>query len=280
MTRIVTDTTSGLDSATARQLRIPMISQVINFGDESFREGVDLDHDGFMERLLQRKHLPKTSAPYPGDFIEAYSSIPQKDGPILSLHPSADVSGTVRSAEVARDSCPGADIRIIDTRTVGGPLASIVLEAYRLVEQGMPADEVVAHVEQMKAHACIYFVVDTMEFLQRGGRIGSAAAFVGTVLQIKPLLSFKDGRIEPYERERTRHKALRRLKELVLAEAAPGPDGRLTVMHAAAPDAAVALAAELGSATGGHDVAIMNLVPAIVTHAGPGVLAVGFFTPS
>jgi len=279
MTRIIADTTCGLSMEHARQLGIPLISQIINFGEESFREGVDMDHAAFMARLKAGRELPKTAAPYPGDFIEAFTETMQGGQSVVCIHPSADVSGTIRSAEIARADFPGCDIRIIDTRTIAGPLASMVLEADRLAKAGASADQIEAHVRTMMPRARIYFLVDTLEFLQRGGRIGGAQALLGSILQIKPILTFTDGRIDQLERERTKKRALARIKELIVAEAARGADAYLTVMHAAAPDEAAALANDLKAALGTTEVGIMNLVPAIVTHAGPGALAMGFFTP-
>ena len=210
MTRIVADTTCGLSMEHARQLGIPMVSQIINFGDESFREGVDMDHAAFMARLTTGRVLPKTAAPYPGDFIEAFTELTQDGESVVCIHPSADVSGTIRSAEIARADFPGMDIRIIDTRTIAGPLASLVLEADRLAKAGASADQVEAHIRGLMPRARIYFLVDTLEFLQRGGRIGGAQALFGSILQIKPILTFTDGRIDQFEKERTKKRALAR----------------------------------------------------------------------
>ncbi len=280
MTRIIADTLCGLSLETARRLGIPMISQVINFGDESFREGIDMDHAAFMARLRAGKELPKTSAPYPGDFLAVFDEIARAGESMVCIHPSAEVSGTVRSALTARESLPDADIRVIDTRTIAGPLASIVLAADQLAKTGAGADEVEALVRRMMPRARIYFLVDTLEFLRRGGRIGGAAALVGSVLQIKPILTFANGRVEPFEKERTKKRALVRLRELVRTEAARGEEAHITVMHTAVPEEAAELAADLKADLGLSDVMIMDLVPAIVTHAGPGALAVGFFTPA
>lgn len=280
MIRIVADTTSGLTPDVAQRLGIPLIPQIINFGDQSFREGIDLDTAGFMARLRAGKDLPKTAAPYPGDFISAFQGLTQSGEAVICIHPSAEVSGTVRSAEIARGDFPGADIRIIDTRTIAGPLAAIVLEADKWAKAGATADEVEARVRALMARSRIYFLVDTLEFLQRGGRIGGAQALVGSILQVKPILTFLNGRIDQLEKERTKRRALARIKELVIAESARGAEAHLTVMHASAADDAAALAAELKAALDTADVLIMDLVPAIVTHAGPGALAVGFFTPA
>lgn len=195
MTRIVADTTCGLAPETIRRLGIPMIPQIINFGEESFREGVEMDHAAFMARLRAGKELPKTAAPYPGDFIAVFDELVRTGESIVCIHPSADVSGTVRSAEIARESFPGADIRIIDTRTIAGPLATMVVEAHRLAQAGASADQVEALVKGLIPRARIYFLVDTLEFLRRGGRIGGASALIGSILQIKPILTFTGGRV-------------------------------------------------------------------------------------
>lgn len=280
MTRIIADTTSGLPAEICRQLGIPLIPQVINFGKESYREGVDITHAQFMARLMSGGELPKTAAPYPSDFMDAFGECVKAGESAVCVLPTADLSGTVRSAEIARADFPGADIRIIDTRTIAGPLGAMVLEAYKAAKAGASADEVEAVVSGMVGRMRLYFMVDTLEFLRRGGRIGGAAALVGAVLQIKPILTLNDGRIDQFEKERTKKKALARIKELVSAEAARGAEAHLTVMHSQAAEDAAQLAGELKAALQTDDVMIMDLVPAIVTHAGPGVLAAGFFTPA
>lgn len=279
MTRIITDTTCGLTFEMTRSLGIPMISQIINFGADSYREGPEIDYATFMQRLRADREIPKTAAPYPGDFIEVFQKIAAEGESMVCIHPSSDVSGTVRSALTAKESFPDADIRIIDTRTVAGPLGTIVLEADKLAKAGATADEVEALVYAMMPRARIYFLVDTLEFLRRGGRIGGAAALVGSILQVKPILIFREGRVDQFEKERTKKRALARIKEVIINEAARGVGAHLTVMHAEARQEAELLAAELQSALGSDEVLILDMVPAIVTHAGPGILAAGFFTP-
>jgi DegV family protein with EDD domain len=279
MTRVVADTTCGLPFEAAQRLGIPLIPQIIHFGEDSFREGVDMDHAAFMTRLQAGRELPKTAAPVPGDFLAIFEEAATAGESVVCVHPSTDVSGTVRSALTARESFPDADIRVIDTRTIAGPLASMVLAAGKLARDGGSADQVEALVREMMPRARIYFLVDTLEFLQRGGRIGGASALIGTILQIKPILTFRDGQVNQFEKERTKKRALARVKEVVLAEAARGKDAHLTVMHAGAPAEAAELAEELKAALGADDAMVMTLVPAIVTHAGPGTLAIGFFTP-
>lgn len=280
MIHIVTDTTAGLPTEHAQRFNIPVVPQIILFGDESYREGIDIDNPTFLRRLRQAKTLPKTDAPEPGEFVQIFQELATPGNTVICIHPSAEVSGTVRSALTAASQFPDADIRVIDTRTIASPLATLVLLAAQWAAEGEPADAIMARLQAMIPRSHIFFLVDTLEFLQKGGRIGGAAALIGGVLQVKPILELRDGRVEPLERERTRRKALARLKELVIERAARGPESYLSVIHADAPAAAQALADDLGQQLGVPDVMIMDLVPAIVTHAGPGTLGVGFFAES
>ncbi len=277
MIHIVTDTTSGLPADLAQQYDIQVIPQVIMFGDESYLEGIEIDHATFLSRLRTAKTLPKTAAPPPGLFVDVFRARARPGDTVLCIHPSAELSGTVRSALTAAADFPGMDIRVIDTRTIASPLAALALLAAQWAAQGQDADAIMADLQAMIPRAHVYFLVDTLEYLQKGGRIGGAAALIGSVLQVKPILELRAGRVEPLERERTQRKALARLKELALASAARGPESHLGVLHAGAPDAAQALANDLGRQLAVPDVLIMDLTPAIVTHAGPGVLGVGFF---
>jgi DegV family protein with EDD domain len=279
MTRVVADTICGLTLEIAEQLQIPLIPQIIHFGEESFREGVDIDHATFMNKLRSGKELPKTAAPPPGDFLAVFEPLVRAGESIVCVHPSSEVSGTVRSALTAKQSFPNADIRIIDTRTIAGPLASMVLAAGRAAKAGADADRVEQIVKEMMPRARIYFLVDTLEYLQRGGRIGGASALLGTILQIKPILTFRDGRVDQFERERTKKRALARIRAVVLSEAARGQDACLSLMHTGDPTEATELGNELRESLGIDDAMITELVPVVVTHAGPGTLGVGFFTP-
>lgn len=277
MIHIITDSTSGLPADLAQRYGIPVIPQVILFGDESYLEGVEMDNATFLRRLRAAKALPKTAAPPPGLFAEQFQRLARPGDTVLCIHPSAEVSGTVRSALTAAADFPEADIRVVDTRTIASPLATLVLLAAQWAGERLDADTIMARLDALIPRAHIYFLVDTLEFLQKGGRIGGAAALIGSVLQVKPILELRDGQVEPLERERTHRKALARLKELVLERAPHGPECYLSVLHAGVPDAAQALADDLGRQLGVSDAMIMDLTPAIVTHAGPGTLGVGFF---
>jgi DegV family protein with EDD domain len=280
MIHVIADTTAGLPKEVAERYDIPVIPQIVVFGDTSFREGVEIDNAGFMQRLVTSPELPKTAAPPPEWFVEEFRRLLQPGDTIFCIHPSAEASGTVRSATVAAQEFPGADIRVIDTRTIASPLATMVELAAQWAAAGENADTVEARLHDMISRSRIYFLVPTLEYLARGGRIGGAAALVGSVLQIKPILTFRDGRVEQFARVRTQGRARVYLETLVADQCPHGGSGYLSVMHAGVPDEAQSLADDLRTKSdlpAAIPIPILDLPPAIVTHAGPGVLAVGFF---
>ena len=277
MVKIITDTTSCLSPEIARLYQIPVIPQVIYFGEESYLEGIDMDSAGFLARLKSNKSLPKTAAPPPELFIKEFARLVPLGEPILCIHPSSEVSGTVRSATIAAQDFPEADIRIVDTRVIASPLGTMVEQAAKWAAEGSDIETILARLKDLSARCRIYFLVDTLEYLARGGRIGQASALLGSVLQIKPILALKDGKIDSYEKERTHRKAVARLKEIVCEQASNQSQAMITVMEVSALEEARALANDLGAALNQAEVPISHLPPAIITHAGPGVLAVGFF---
>lgn len=280
MIRIVTDTTAGLPKEVAQRYGIPIIPQVIVFGRDSFLEGVEIDNKGFMQRLVTSPELPKTAAPPPEMFVAEFRRIVQPGDTVFCIHPSSELSGTVRSAEVAAQEFPAADIRVIDTRAIASPLATMVERAAQWAAAGESADTIEARLRDMIGRCRIYFLVATLEYLARGGRIGGATALVGSVLQLKPILALRDGRVEPFARVRTQGRALAYLKNMVLEQCPRDGSGYLSVIHAGVPEQAEALATDLRAQLqlpAAVPIPILDVPPAIVTHGGPGILAVGFF---
>ncbi len=278
MINIITDTTSGLPLEISNRYRIPVIPQIINFDNHSYYEGIDLDNPSFMKMLKASKELPKTAAPPPELFIQEFNKLIPFGGTIFCIHPSAELSGTVRSALMASQEFPNADIRIIDTRSVGSPIATLVQLAAEWALQGEDADSIEQKIKRMIPNNRIYFIVDTLEYLAKGGRIGGATALLGSVLKIKPILALSNGRVEQFEKERTQKHAINRLIELVKSQAATNDEAYISVMHAAIPELAQDFANTLCSEFGLNSVPILDVPPAIVVHGGPGILAAAFFT--
>jgi DegV family protein with EDD domain len=280
MVKIIGDTTSGLSAEVAEQYGIPIIPQVITFGDKSYLEGLEIDNATFMTKLQASETLPKTAAPPPELFAKEFKALSATGETAICILPSAVVSGTVRSATVAARNFPNLDIRIIDTQVVGSPVATLLRLAGKWAEAGLDAEAIEKRIYDYTARCRVYFLVDTLEYLAKGGRIGGAAALLGSVLQLKPVLTLERGRIESLEKIRTLKRAKQRLKELVIEQIAPGNEGHLSIMHAGVPDQAQALADDLKRELHlPYDARIVDVPPAIVTHGGPGVLAAAFFTP-
>jgi DegV family protein with EDD domain len=277
MIKIVTDTTAVLSREYYQQHDIAVVPQIIRFGEETFLEGVELDEPEFLQRLKSSAQLPATAAPAPGLFDKAFRQAAEKGQPVLAIHPSSEVSATVTSANAARQLYPNADIRVIDMRTVAGCLGEAVKLAVDWRDAGRSIDQIEADLGSLIPRSRTYFLVATLEYLRRNGRIGGASSLIGGMLQIKPILQLCNGRVEPLDKVRTHQKALERLKELILTECPRTPEARLSVMHADAADDANRLRAELSAALGISDIPLYSVGPAITTHAGPGVLAVGFF---
>jgi len=277
MISLIADTTSSIPPAVANELGIAYVPQVIIFGNESFKDDYELDTETFIKRLRASTELPKTAAPSPAFYAPYFEKFSANGDTIVVLVPSGDVSGTLRGATVGAEDFPNADIRIIDTRTVGSGLGSLVFKAHQWIKEGMDADTLVARIKEMASRQRVYFVVDTLEYLHKGGRIGGAKMLMGSLLQVKPILQVTDGHIEPFENQRTKRRAVARLKEIIASDCPRDGDAHLTIMHGDALEDANQFADELAAETGMPRPEIYNLPPAILVHAGPGVLAASFF---
>ncbi len=218
--RIVTDSTADIPPEQAQALGITVVPLTVFFGDEAYLDGVELDNAGFYRKLQTSKVSPRTSQPPPGLFQDAFTRlINEGAGAILSVHLSAKLSGTYQSACTARDSLPDElkkiPIEIVDSQSVSLGMSAAIMQAAEEAHQGLGLEQIKAHLLGKIARTHILFVLDTLEYLKRGGRIGSASALLGGMLNFKPILSLKDGLVVPVERPRTRSKAFERVAQLV-----------------------------------------------------------------
>ena len=280
MINIIADTLCGIPREQQASLGIPFVGQIIIFGDKSYRDDTEIDTPTFLEKLKVASELPKTAAPPPEDYLPLYRKLAGAGDTAIVITPSAEMSGTFRAAWVAKQEFPKADIRVIDTRTIAGGLGSIVLQALDWIKAGWDADRVEQGINAMIGRERVYFLVDTLEYLQKGGRIGGAAALVGTVLQIKPILSIQDGLVKPFEKVRTRKAALLRLKELVETECPRSPNAWLSVSHCEALDTATKMVQEFQEKLGFKNIPIYEVPPAIVVHGGPNIISVSYYVES
>jgi DegV family protein with EDD domain len=271
---LVTDSTAYLPADMVAQHGITVVPLYVNFGDESYRDNVDITPDDFYTRLPKAKVMPSTSQPSRGDFTTVYRRLVEEGATaIISVHISSLLSGTVSSALMARDDVPDVPIYVVDSLSTSMGLGFMVLEASRQLAAGQPAEEIVRSLEAMRGDLRLLFLVDTLEFLHRGGRIGGAAAFLGSMLSLKPLLTLRDGRIEALERVRTKRRAVRRMLELVTEEMA-GREVRAAILHAAIPGEGQSLCEELPQQMNCCEIYLTELSPVIGTHTGPGALGV------
>ena len=279
MTIIVADTTCGLPRKLLEDRCIPLIPQIVTFGEESYHDDKDLDTATFISKLKASPTLPKTSAPEPALYFPVFSQARKRGESVIVIAPTSKASGTVRSAETAAQDFPDVDIRVVDTQTVSCNLGSLVLVADDMAKAGKSPDVILAELNDMIPRGRLYFVVDTLEYLAKGGRIGGAKKLLAELLEIKPILQVKEGQIEPYEQQRTKKRALARLVETVAESCKGGEDAHLCVLQVEAEKEAQMLVEELKSKVPVSDIPIYELPPAIVVHAGPKAMGVGFFTP-
>ena len=271
---IVTDSTADLPPLLRDQFNVTVVPLNVHFGDEVYRDQIDITADAFMERLQRSPVLPTTSQPASGLFQETFLRLALDHDAVVAVLISSKLSGTVMSASIARDAV--ADIlpvEIVDSLNASLGLGFQVLRAAELAATGMVATEIAIRLRAEAGTYHLVFFVDTLEYLQRGGRIGKAAALVGSMLNLKPLLRVDEGQIVPFERTRTRRRARSGLIDFV--RGLPRTE-RLAVVHSSTPDEAEQLAAEL-SATSGlprDRVLVAQFGPVIGTHVGPGAMGV------
>jgi len=279
MTIIVADTTCGLPLQLLEERCIPLIPQIITFGEQSYHDDRDLDTATFLSKLKTSSTLPKTSAPEPSLYYPVFAEARKKSESVIVVAPTGKASGTIRSAEIAAQDFPGVDIRVVDTQTVSCNLGSLVLVADDMAKAGKSTDEIVAKLHDMIPRGRIYFLVDTLEYLAKGGRIGGAKKLLAELLEIKPILQVKDGQVEAFEQQRTKRRALARLVEVVVESCNGGDEAHLCVLQVEAEQTgeAQALVEELKSKVPVSHIPIYELPPAILVHAGPRAMGVGFF---
>ncbi|WP_205697196.1 DegV family protein [Conexibacter sp. SYSU D00693] len=275
---VVTDTTQYLPRELLREHDVATVSLYVNDGDRHERESEMPDFTAFYERLRTMDGaLPTTSQPSIGDFLAVFEPLLAEGRDIVSVHLAGGISGTVESgrqaAAEAMERHPGRRVEVVDSRSACGGMGMIVLAGAAAAEGGADVDGVKARVEEALTHARIWFAVDTLEYLRRGGRIGTAQAWVGGALKIKPILTV-DGEIVPIERVRTARRAFERMVDFATTLKEEQADC-WAVQHIQAPDEAARLAERCQEVLGGPPIAVSEIGPVIGTHVGPGLLGVG-----
>ena len=272
--RIVTDTTAYLSKEEIEEYNIEIVPLYVNFPDEVIVDG-SIPNAVFFDKVDKAAQLPFTSQPSPGDFVEVYEKILSAGDEIISIHISLGLSGTTESATAAKKVLDAEGISVIDSYHTTAGLAILVITAARAAKEGKSRIEIAEMLEEMKKRTQTFFIPATLDYLKKGGRIGGAQAFLGTILQIKPILYLNNGKIDAFTKVRTMKKALERIVEELPEKA---EDVMLmAVMHAEAEETAAALKGLIQQRLPGiEDVMIYPLSPVIGTHTGPGVVGFSF----
>ncbi|MEE8519002.1 MAG: DegV family protein [Dehalococcoidia bacterium] len=268
--KVVTDSTSDIPPELAAKLGITVIPLTVFFGDQPYKDGVDISTDEFFVRLTTGSVLPRTTQPTVGEFAEVYKPLVEAGHEVVSVHVSSKMSGTINSALSARQEFPDAKIEVVDSGLASMALALVAKAAAIAANGGASSEEVVKVANDTAEHIDLYFVLDTLEYLQKGGRIGRAQALLGGLLSIKPVLKVIDGEIHPHEKVRTRAKALKRMREIA---AEGSPYAEIAFIHMATPEE-IAELEEYLAPLASEPLISGRIGPVIGTYTGPGV--VGF----
>jgi DegV family protein with EDD domain len=274
-TAIVLDSTSDFPEAAERFPNMRVVPLYVTFGSESFKDHVDIGSQDFYQRLQDAPTLPTTSQPTPQDFVDAFEQLAGYER-IYALQLSAKLSGTFQSSVLAAAELGGDRIRVVDTETASLAVGLLALAIQRRLARGTSDDELVALIDRFKRDNGVVFTVGTLEYLQKGGRIGRAQALAGTILNVRPILSIDDGVIHPIGKVRGRQKALEEFGRVFAGATKNAPDLRIAIAHADAPEWIDVLTDLVAKARPQAEIELIENLGAVVgTHAGPG--AVGFF---
>ena len=272
---IVTDSVSDISPKIAKELNITVVPLTVIFGTDQFLDGVELSNSEFFKKLETDSNHPSTSQPSPEAFVKVYEKLLKEGYEILSVHVSAKLSGTINSAEQAIKSLDTNKIKIIDTGSASMAQGLVAMNAARAVKNAKSLDELADITETTAKKTNVFVAMDTMEFLRRGGRIGKARAMLGSILNIKPIITTEDGEIVPHSRARTIKKAISSMindmgdKDQII---------EVAVLHSTTPDLAQDVLTQINAQNLNNPGTITEIGPVVGTHAGPGCLAIAFTT--
>ncbi len=274
--QIVTDSTAYLSAEEAARYGVHVIPLKVIFGVDAYDEGIDISNDDFYRRIMSSHTVPTTSQPSIREFTRIYSEMAASGRPVLSLHISSRLSGAVSSARVARGELPQADIEVVDSLSLA--LRLLVPPAARAAAAGMPLGELKEYIERLNKALHAVGVLETLEYLWRGGRIGGAKALLGTMLRIKPVLAFEGGELKVVAKPRTVHKAIASLLEIIGDRVDGDSPIHAMVVHSHNSEAALGLKGEIEAKFNCVELGVVELGPVLGTHVGPGFFGLGFYS--
>lgn len=274
MIRIVTDSTANMPPAWIQEYDITVVPLQVMFGLETFKDGVNITNDEFFTRMRNSSQLPTTSQPAVGDFHSLYEKLTASGDQVVSIHLPSKLSGTYSNAAQAAAMFPEGAVTVVDTNWISMALSFQVREAAKAVAAGKGVKEVVQAALSIDKKLRLYLVLETLENLRRGGRIGAAAAFIGGLLNFKPILTLREGAIQPVERPRSKKAALRRMLEIVEGETPKGAPMHVGLLHARAEAEMQELGRMARERFNIVEAITSEVPPTIGTHVGEGT--VGF----
>lgn len=275
---IVTDSVANLPTDVIREHNIYVIPQILNWEGKSLLDQIDITTEEFYRRLPLSKELPKTSQPAPGQFTEHFQKVAEGAESIVAIFVSEALSGTFQSAHLGAEAMGDYPIELVDSRSASLGLGLLAVAAARYAAEGHDYHAVAAYVRSLVPRLRVMFVVDTLEYLHKGGRIGGAKRLVGSVLSIKPVLHLEDGKIEPLASIRTKSKAIQHMLDVVLEEMRGKSKIHAGVIHANAAAEALTIADRVRSEVNPNELIINELTPVIGANVGPGIVGMGYYT--
>jgi len=273
---IVTDSTAYLPQDTIHRYDITVIPLAVNFGADSYKEAVEISADQFFARMASEKALPTTSQPAVGEVVQAFERLSESHDAIIGIFISEGLSGTANSAETAARMV-GGNITVIDSKMTAAGLGHLVLTACKMREEGASKEAIVDKLLAIREDLGAYFIVDSLEHLHRGGRVSGVSAMVGSLLQVKPILTVVEGKLDLHEKIRTRKKAIARVFELIRESKQGAGTLELNVVYTDNRDDAIAFHEQTKAEFPGAVVSICQVGPVIGTHVGPGFLGLIFY---
>ena len=269
---VVTDSSSDLSPELREQRGIAMVPLYIIFGEETYRDQLEISTEGFYQKMATSSILPRTSQPSPADFLEVYKSISDPGDTIVSVHISAKLSGTLQSANMAKDMLTDRRVLVVDSKTVCTGLGMAVLAAADAARAGRSGEEVAEVAADVASRIQHVFAVESLDHLQRTGRIGRAAAFLGGLLSVKPLLTIDDGIVAPLEKVRGKSKVLPRMLELMQERTPVGKSIVCALPHGGVPEESAELEAQIAKLYDVREFVRGWVGPVVGANAGPGIV--------
>ena len=272
MIKIVTDSTADVPKELLERYDIQVVPINIQFGTETYQEGIDIDRPTFFRKLDEYPTIPTSSQPSPGQLVEVYRPLAEDGHSIISVHVTSKHSGTYQSALLAKSMMPEAEIEVFDSLSISIGTGYHVLTAARAADEGKSMGEIIQTLEGIRSRTNLYITPSTLKYLQKSGRVGKLAGALGALLNLKPVIKVEDGVLEAFQNVRTRSKAIDRIVELTAEEVGTTEPVKLGIPHAQVPDEAEELRERLESTFNCDEMIVVDLACSLTVHGGPGII--------